>query len=76
MSMRWSRVKAVSLAHPHGSQNARLLNVPNINTLANQCHSAVGAGNIHGISAGQRTSALHGLPHHDSRVDLNVAFIK
>ena len=37
---------------PHGSQNARLLNVPNINQLCNQCHSPVSAGTIHGINAG------------------------
>jgi DmsE family decaheme c-type cytochrome len=37
---------------PHGSQNARLLNVPNINTLCNQCHSPVGAGAVHGMGAG------------------------
>ena len=49
---------------PHGSQNARMLNMPNINVLCNQCHSAVGAGAIHGQGAGvvgQR--ALHKLPH-------------
>jgi len=37
---------------PHGSQNARLLNMPQINTLCNQCHSPVAAGTIHGMSAG------------------------
>ncbi len=37
---------------PHGSQNARLLNVPNINALCNQCHSPVGANNIHGQGPG------------------------
>jgi DmsE family decaheme c-type cytochrome len=37
---------------PHGSQNARLLNVPNINQLCNQCHSVVAADNVHGIGAG------------------------
>jgi len=37
---------------PHGSQNARLLNMPNINTLCNQCHSPVSAGTVHGMSAG------------------------
>ena len=62
---------------PHGSQNARLLNVPNINTLCNQCHSAVGAGNIHGISAGstdlQPCTDCHTMIHGSN---LNVAFIK
>jgi DmsE family decaheme c-type cytochrome len=37
---------------PHGSQNARLLNMPNINTLCNQCHSPVSAGTVHGMNAG------------------------
>ena len=41
---------------PHGSQNARLLNMPNINVLCNQCHSPVGADNIHG--QGQGSSEL------------------
>jgi DmsE family decaheme c-type cytochrome len=37
---------------PHGSQNARLLNVPNINQLCNQCHSPVSGSTVHGINAG------------------------
>jgi DmsE family decaheme c-type cytochrome len=37
---------------PHGSQNARLLNMPNVNTLCNQCHSPVSAGTVHGMGAG------------------------
>jgi DmsE family decaheme c-type cytochrome len=37
---------------PHGSQNARLLNMPNINVLCNQCHSAVAAGVVHSMNAG------------------------
>ena len=37
---------------PHGSQNARLLNVPNINQMCNQCHSPVSAGTVHGMNAG------------------------
>ena len=37
---------------PHGSQNARLLNVPNINSLCKQCHSPMAAGNIHGAGQG------------------------
>jgi DmsE family decaheme c-type cytochrome len=36
----------------HGSQNARLLNMPNVNTLCNQCHSPVAAGTVHSMSAG------------------------
>jgi DmsE family decaheme c-type cytochrome len=35
---------------PHGSQNARLLNMPNINVLCIQCHSSVAADTVHGIS--------------------------
>jgi predicted CXXCH cytochrome family protein len=37
---------------PHGSQNARLLNVPNINQMCNQCHSPIAGDNIHGQGAG------------------------
>ena len=37
---------------PHGSQNARLLNVPNINQMCNQCHSPVAGGTVHGMNAG------------------------
>ena len=37
---------------PHGSQNARLLNVPYINQLCNQCHSPVSGSTVHGINAG------------------------
>jgi DmsE family decaheme c-type cytochrome len=37
---------------PHGSQNARLLNMPAINTLCNQCHSRVANHTVNGIAAG------------------------
>jgi DmsE family decaheme c-type cytochrome len=37
---------------PHGSQNARLLNMPSINTLCNQCHSRVANHTITGMGAG------------------------
>ena len=37
---------------PHGSQNARLLNMPAINPLCNQCHSGVAANTVHGMGAG------------------------
>jgi DmsE family decaheme c-type cytochrome len=37
---------------PHGSQNARLLNMPSINMLCNQCHSPVAAGTVHGMGSG------------------------
>ena len=55
---------------PHGSQNARLLNMPNINQLCNQCHSPVGAGTVHGIDAGSaELHSLYRLPHHDPRFE-------
>ena len=41
---------------PHGSQNARLLNVANINALCNQCHSPVAAGTVHAMGAGSASS--------------------
>jgi DmsE family decaheme c-type cytochrome len=37
---------------PHGSQNARLLNMPSINTTCNQCHSRVANHTINGMGAG------------------------
>ena len=37
---------------PHGSQNPRLLNMPSIATLCNQCHSPLSAGGVHGLDAG------------------------
>ena len=41
---------------PHGSQNARLLNMPNVNELCNQCHSQVAADTVHGVAAGSSDS--------------------
>ncbi len=41
---------------PHGSQNARMLNMPNINVLCNQCHSQVAADTVHGMGAGSSDS--------------------
>lgn len=35
---------------PHGSQNARLLNMPSINVLCSQCHSPVATGTIHNFT--------------------------
>jgi DmsE family decaheme c-type cytochrome len=62
---------------PHGSQNARLLNMPNINTLCNQCHSPVAAGTVHGINAGssELTSCIscHTYIHGSN---LNQAFLR
>jgi DmsE family decaheme c-type cytochrome len=62
---------------PHGSQNARLLNMPQINTLCNQCHSPVAAGTIHGMSAGSAELtpciSCHTMIHGSN---LNQAFLK
>jgi len=38
---------------PHGSQNARLLNVPTINVLCAQCHSLVATNTIHNFTWSQ-----------------------
>jgi len=46
----------VSCHTPHGSQNARLLNMPTIATLCNQCHSQVAAGAVHGMDGGSTTT--------------------
>lgn len=40
---------------PHGSQNPRLLNMPSIATLCNQCHSPVATGTVHGMDQGSTT---------------------
>jgi len=62
---------------PHGSQNARLLNMPAINTLCNQCHSPVGAGTIHGMGAGssnqQPCTGCHTYIHGSN---INQAFLR
>jgi DmsE family decaheme c-type cytochrome len=62
---------------PHGSQNARLLNMPSINTLCNQCHSPVSAGTVHGMNAGsaelQPCIGCHTMIHGSN---LNQAFLK
>ena len=62
---------------PHGSQNARLLNVPNVNTLCNQCHSPVAAGTVHGMSAGSAEItpciSCHTMIHGSN---INPAFIR
>jgi DmsE family decaheme c-type cytochrome len=62
---------------PHGSQNARLLNVANINTLCNQCHSPVAAGTVHGMSGGSSElspcTSCHTYIHGSN---LNQAFLR
>ncbi len=40
---------------PHGTQNPRLLNMPSVATLCNQCHSPLGAGARHGLDPGSTT---------------------
>ena len=62
---------------PHGSQNARLLNMPSINTLCNQCHSAVASVTVHGQGQGSSDSPPCTSCHtfiHGSNV--NVAFLR
>jgi len=62
---------------PHGSQNARLLNMPSINTLCNQCHSRVANGTIHGQGAGsdelEPCTTCHTYIHGSN---MNEAFIR
>ncbi len=62
---------------PHGSQNARLLNMPTINTLCNQCHSQVSADTIHGMNSGSQEltpcTSCHTMIHGSN---LNAAFIR
>lgn len=62
---------------PHGSQNARLLNVPNVNTLCNQCHSPVAEGAVHGM--GQGSAALQPCTSCHTQIhgsNLSQAFIR
>lgn len=62
---------------PHGTQNPRLLNMPSINTLCNQCHSPVAAGTVHGMNAGSAEIlpciSCHTFIHGSN---LNQAFLK
>jgi len=62
---------------PHGSQNARLLLVPNINQMCNQCHSPVAAGTVHGMNAGSAEVlscvSCHTMIHGSN---INPAFIR
>ena len=62
---------------PHGSQNARMLNMPSINTLCNQCHSRVAAGTVHSMGAGSDELAPCTSCHtyiHGSNI--NAAFLR
>jgi DmsE family decaheme c-type cytochrome len=62
---------------PHGSQNARLLNMPTINTLCKQCHSQVSGDTIHGMNSGSQELTpcitCHTMIHGSN---LNAAFLK
>jgi DmsE family decaheme c-type cytochrome len=62
---------------PHGSQNARLLNMPNINTLCNQCHSPVAGGTVHSMNAGSSEltpcTSCHTFIHGSN---INAAFLR
>ena len=62
---------------PHGSQNARLLNMPSINTLCNQCHSQVAQDTVHGMSAGSTEilpcTSCHTYIHGSN---MNAAFLR
>jgi DmsE family decaheme c-type cytochrome len=62
---------------PHGSQNARLLNMPSVNTLCNQCHSRVANATIHGMGAGsddmQPCTSCHTYIHGSN---INAAFLR
>jgi DmsE family decaheme c-type cytochrome len=62
---------------PHGSQNARLLNMPSINLLCNQCHSRVANATVHGMGAGSDELAPCTSCHtyiHGSNI--NAAFLR
>jgi|HubBroStandDraft_2_1064218.scaffolds.fasta_scaffold05292_4 DmsE family decaheme c-type cytochrome len=62
---------------PHGSQNPRLLNMPAIAPLCNQCHSGVAANTVHGMGAGSSETITCTNCHtniHGS--NLNAAFLR
>jgi len=67
----------VSCHTPHGSQNARLLTMPTVATLCNQCHSAVSAGTVHGMDRGSGTvtpcTSCHTMVHGSN---VSQAFIR
>jgi DmsE family decaheme c-type cytochrome len=62
---------------PHGSQNARMLNMPSINTLCNQCHSPVANHTVNGMGAGsaelQPCTSCHTFIHGSN---VNQAFLR
>jgi predicted CXXCH cytochrome family protein len=62
---------------PHGSQNARLLNMPQITPLCKQCHSQVAAATFHSVGTGSQEAppctSCHTFIHGSN---LNQAFLK
>ncbi len=62
---------------PHGSQNARMLNMPSVNMLCNQCHSRVANATIHGMGAGsdelEPCTTCHTYIHGSN---INAAFLR
>ncbi len=67
----------LSCHNPHGSQNARMLTMPSVNTLCNQCHSPVAAGTVHSMGAGSSEltpcTTCHTYIHGSN---LNAAFLR
>ena len=62
---------------PHGSQNPRLLNMPAINPLCNQCHSGVSADTVHGMGAGSsETIACTNCHTNIHGSNMNAAFLR
>lgn len=62
---------------PHGSQNPRMLVMPSVNMLCNQCHSRVAADAVHGMGAGSDELAPCTSCHtniHGSNI--NAAFLR
>jgi DmsE family decaheme c-type cytochrome len=62
---------------PHGSQNARMLNMPSINTLCNQCHSPTSTHTVNGMGQGSAELAPCTSCHtyiHGSNI--NAAFLR
>jgi len=62
---------------PHGSQNARMLNMPSIDTLCNQCHSRVANHTVIGVGAGSDSAEPCTTCHtyiHGSNID--AAFLR
>ncbi len=67
----------LSCHSPHGSQNPRMLNMPNINVLCLQCHSQQAADAVHGMSSPSSDSvpctSCHTYIHGSN---MNAAFLR